>query len=179
MWIKYNRILQGNQWIHPDFANDGRTQEKHLSPSDNTLFLANTTKTDFIDEMATNKVITNIDGVDVETEEVINKTNYARFNIIEIPENMVKSKKQEFKIGRVITKGDFLNKMTFEERLAVCNYENKLVDVAKVEAMKTLWNMFDNFIMINLDDERFVSDFVQVIGWCDLITPTRIIEIIS
>ena len=39
MWIKYNRVLEGNQWIHPDFANDGRTSEKYISPNDNTLFL--------------------------------------------------------------------------------------------------------------------------------------------
>lgn len=182
MWIEYNRILEGNQWIHPDFANDGRTQEKYLSPTDNTLFLANTIKTDFVDEMGINKVVTNVDGVDVETNDVINKTNYDRFNITEVPENMVKSKKQEFKIGRIITKGDFISRMTFEEQQKLCDYDAYLLgaeNADKRSAMKTLWRMFDNFIMINLEDARFVSDFVQIVSWTGLITQERILEIIA
>lgn len=48
-WITYKRILSsdGKQWLHPDFANDGRTTEKYKYATDNITFLANTSVVNF------------------------------------------------------------------------------------------------------------------------------------
>lgn len=115
MWIEYNRILEGNQWIHPDFALDGRTQEKYLSLTDNTLFLANTTVDDF--------------------------TNYAGFNIVVIPDEDVSTKKRKFGLGTIISKQEFVNRLNDDEWAKIAECESIVdaldITVAEKSALKT------------------------------------------
>lgn len=137
MWIKYNRILQGNQWIHPDFAIDGRTSEKYLSPNDNTLFLANTTVEDF--------------------------TGYDGFEITEVTD--LENAKRAFAINVIISKQDFVNRLNDEEWGKIAEYET-IIDGMSIASddKKTLkitikaWllkmNMLDT---INLNDMKVIN----------------------
>lgn len=200
MWLEYNRILEGNQWIHPDFALDGRTQEKYLSPTDNTLFLANTTVEDFTDIFIDKEVITEnkIEVVDNngETQEVtenittiekINTTNYGKFNIVVIPNENLKTVKNIFKITAPITKYAFLERFTEEENAKIFNYAI-FIDMLPITTqekfsrkitMGTIMGKLSLAEKINLNDETTKNNYYKSFLSVGLISEERLKEVLE
>ena len=158
MWIKYNRVLEGNQWRHPDFANDGRTLEKYLHPEDKTLFLAETT-------------ITDISG-------------YEKFNIVEITD--VKTAKQDFEIGVFISKYKFIERFTDIEWAKIVGFQmiidaSSLTEQEKFErklTMNALLKKLELSNEINLLDKKAESMGAILVDY-DFVTQDRIKEILA
>lgn len=158
MWIKYNRILQGNQWIHPDFANDGRTTEKYLSPTDNTLFLANTNVMDF--------------------------TGYENFNVAEVTD--INSEKRNFGLTTMLTKLGFLERFTDQEKYIFLNYEPFIdampIDIVEKQKRKaTMFVIVESLKLadaINLDYKN-ATDYYNKFLSVGLISEARLKEILG
>ena len=82
----------------------------------------------------------------------------------------------------IISKAKFLKRLTFEELNTLTNYEKSISTSdtdyeQKCMAMKTLWNLFDKFIEVDLGDSEWVGDFLQIVVWTGLITLERAIAI--
>ena len=158
MWIKYNRVLEGNQWIHPDFANDGRTSEKYLSPTDNTLFLANASVESF--------------------------TGYEKFNIIEVSD--INVEKRNFEIGTLLTKLAFLERFTDTEKYMFLNYE-PFIDAMPIDTVEKQKRKSTMFVIveslklaekINLDYKN-ATDYYNKFLSVGLMTEERLKEILG
>lgn len=82
----------------------------------------------------------------------------------------------------MLTKAQFLRRLTEDELNKVTNYEMFTTGTDKLQkdmAMKTLWMFFNTFENVNLADASWVSDFAQVIIWTGLITEARLKEILG
>ncbi len=82
----------------------------------------------------------------------------------------------------IITKAQFLKRLTEDELNKVTNYEMFTTGTDKLQKdmyMKTLWKMFDNFEKVTISDAEWCQQFAQIVVWAGLITADRLQAILE
>lgn len=111
---------------------------------------------------------------------------YEDYNMIEITESEYNILQRDFGITNILTKAEFLRKLTTDEKIRIVNYEryinnstdNEEVKQYKKDLMSVLIWEFNNMIEVDLNHD-LIKEFSNAITYCDLLSIERVQEILN